>query len=288
MGGEDMRHEQIAKIKGTKPLTASEEAAAWEAGDRDKVIIAHLHLARKMAETFARRWHMDPDDLASEAFCGLVNAARKYDPAHGVRYYHYCQLWIRAHLWRYIMANWRILKIGTSHIQRKLFFQLKKEFMHIEERGGDTSPAGLADHFDCDVSEILIMQQILLQHDIPLDAPATAEEDLTVADAMALTAEGEDTAEDTHTADMVDRLHRVVDGFLEDKSGGDKRWSIIIYRRLLADEPATLQVIGDMVGVTRERIRQLEHIILTALKKYIKAKDPGLAALFRRKRDICQ
>lgn len=261
-------------------MTAAEERAAWAAGDIDRVITAHMHLARREAEKFGRRWHMDADDLASEAFIGLIRAAKKFNPDRGIRYHFYATMWIRAQLWRYIMDNLCVVKIGGSHIQRKLFFQLKQAFMEIESRGGDTSPEALARIFNCDVGEIVAMQGRLVG-DVDMDAPV-GDDGATVADMISMadpTTAAEHDA--THNADMADRLRALVDRFVAARSGGDPRWPRIIYGRLLTSEPETLQDIGDKSNVTRERIRQIEKSIYPQLKAYIEAEAPDIAALFR-------
>lgn len=275
-----MQHAEIARKKGTSYLTLAEEREAWERGDHDRIITAHLHLGRRIAEQFARRWGLDADDLASEAYVGIVRAAKKYDPNRGVRFSFYCQLWIRAQIWRYIMSNWRAVKIGTSHLQRQLFFQLRREFRVLEESGGDTSTEALAERFGCDPEEILVMQRALLG-DVPLDAPAG--DDVTVSDIIALADPAADAAaDDADGYELAERLRGLVADFLRDRSQGDRRWSDIMWFRVLADEPATLQYIGDMSNVTRERIRQIEKSIYPELKTYIEEKAPDIVELFSR------
>lgn len=279
-----MRHAEIASKRGTAYLTPAEESDAWARGDHDRIITAHLHLGRRIAEQFARRWGLDADDLASEAYIGLVRAARKYDPSRGVRYSSYCQLWIRAQIWRYIMANWRAVKVGTSHLQRQLFFGLCREFRALEEVGGDTSTEALAERFGCPAEEIAIMQRALLG-DVPLDAQAG--DGVTVSDIIALSDPAADAAtDDAVDAELAERLRGLVAAFIRDRSQGDRRWADIIWYRILADDPATLQNIGDMSNVTRERIRQIEKTIYRELKAYIEEKSPDMVELFRTRQNM--
>jgi len=116
-------------------------------------------------------------DLIQEGNIGLIQAARKFDPYKNVKFSYYASFWIKAYILKFIMDNWRLVKIGTTQGQRKLFFKLKKEKQSLIDQGFDPKPKLLSEKLGVTVKEIVDMDQRLDSWDISLDAPLKEDSD---------------------------------------------------------------------------------------------------------------
>jgi len=135
-------HRYLQEISQHRLLTREEtdELAIHfnETGDPEaayKLVSANLRLVVKVAMDFQKYWMQNFLDLIQEGNVGLVQAVKKYDPYRGVKFSYYAAYWIRAYILKYIMDNWRLVKIGTTQAQRKLFFGLNKEKKLLESQG---------------------------------------------------------------------------------------------------------------------------------------------------------
>ena len=112
-------------------------------GDKEaafKLIVSNLRLVVKIALEYHRYWTNNLLDLIQEGNVGLMQALKRFDPFRGVRFTSYASFWIRAYILKYIMETWRLVKIGTTKAQRKLFFDLKKEKERLDQMGFDRTP----------------------------------------------------------------------------------------------------------------------------------------------------
>ncbi len=205
-------------------------------------------------------------DLVQEGNIGLMEAVKNFDPYRGIRFPSYAVWWIRAYIIRYVMNNWRMVKIGTTQAQRKLFFNLQKEKDRLEAEGFVAGPKLLAQRLDVKESEVVEMEQRLSARDLSVDAPVEAGEAATMLDFLPST--GATTEEEVASAESRELISQKVKEFGETLTGKDR---VIFEGRLMSEEPLTLQEIGDRYGISRERVRQIEERVKKKLKAYLTA-----------------
>ena len=268
----------LAEIRRYALLTPEEEhelAVQYkEEGDVQaayRLVTANLRLVVMIARGYQRAFQ-NLIDLIQEGNVGLMDAVRNFDPYRGVRFPSYAVWWVRAYIIRYIMNNWRMVKLGTTQAQRKLFFNLKKEKDRLEAEGFTPAPKLLAQNLGVKEREVVEMEQRMAGRDLSVDAPIDAEdESATFLDFLAdPTANVEDTVSTTEYRGVIGRK---LAAFAETLDGKE---AVIFNERLLAEEPLTLQEIGDRYGITRERVRQLESRLKRKLKAYLVSELPDL------------
>jgi RNA polymerase sigma-32 factor len=233
-----------------------------------RLVTSNLRLVVKIAHEY-RRAHRNLLDLIQEGNVGLVQAVKKYDPYRGVKLSSYAAWWIRAYMLKFILNNWRLVKIGTTQAQRKLFFNLKKEKDKLESMGFDTSSKALAEALDVPEREVIDMERRLGQGELSLDAPLGNDDDSGRSHLDLLESSGETRPDvraegDEFRAMLRDKLEE----FAKTLRG---RELTIFQERLLTDQPKTLQEIGESYGISRERARQLEKRLTDKLKTYLQA-----------------
>lgn len=227
-----------------------------------KLITSNLRLVVKIALEFQRTF-VNILDLIQEGNIGLLQAISKYDPYKGVKLSSYASWWIRAYILRYILNNWRMVKIGTSQAQRKLFYNLHKEKERLERMGFSPLPALVAKELDVPQRDVEEMEHRLSQSEISLDTPLSEDARTTVGDTLpAYQAQPDEVLGDEQQRNMVQKL---IEEFAKDLSEKER---IILFERMYADNPKTLQELGEQFKVTRERVRQLESRLIKKLKKY--------------------
>lgn len=230
------------------------------------MILANLRLVVKIAHDYARSG-MQMVDLIQEGNIGLVQAIQEYDPYRGVKFSSYASYWIKAYIRSFILKNWSLVKIGTTRAQRALFYRLQKEKSKLEAMGIEPDRKLLAERFQVKEREIDEMSQRLAGRDLSLNAPVQrhaddSDEMLQLVEDPELNAELQ-LAESEIRKEFAERL----DHFERTLSGKE----LVIFReRLRAENPKTLQEIGEAYGITRERVRQLEARVVEKLREYMK------------------
>ena len=229
------------------------------------LVTANLRLVVKIAHEFARA-SRNLLDLIQEGNIGLMEAVKSFDPYRGIRFPSYAVWWIRAYIIRYLMNNWRLVKIGTTQAQRKLFFNLKKESDRLEAEGFSPQPRLLAQRIGVKEAEVREMQERMGQSEISLDQPTGPDEDSQLLDILPDTGHNpeEATADAEWRAFAKDKVEQFA-STLKDKE------LEIFQNRLLAEQPLTLQEIGERFGISRERVRQIETRLKRKLKDFIKS-----------------
>jgi RNA polymerase sigma-32 factor len=229
-----------------------------------QLITANLRLVVKIAMDFQRYWMQNLMDLIQEGNVGLMQAVKKFDPYRGYKFSYYASFWIKAYIIKFIMDNWKLVKIGTTQAQRKLFFNLRKEKERLEAQGIEASPKLLSHRLDVKESEIIEMDQRLNSWEISLDSPLREDSEDTHKSFLP----SDDLPVDDQLADQEAKaiLHDKLMRFREQLKGKE---AVIFDKRLLTDEPMTLQEIGDQFGISRERVRQLESRLKKNLKAYL-------------------
>jgi RNA polymerase sigma-32 factor len=233
-----------------------------------KLIEANLRLVVKIAYEY-RRAHRNLLDLVQEGNVGLIQAVSKFDPYRGVKLSSYAAFWIRAYILKFILNNWRLVKIGTTQAQRKLFFNLRKEREKLEQLGFQPTTALLAEKLDVHEREVIEMERRLAAPEASLDAPLGAGDDggeRTRLDYIPSDAERPDRQ--VAQSQFAQLLRSKLETFAATLEG---REQTIFRDRWLTEDPLTLQEIGDRYNVSRERARQLEKRMLDRLKKYLEA-----------------
>jgi len=233
-----------------------------------RLVTANLRLVVKIAYEY-RRAYKNIMDLVQEGNIGLMQAVKRYDPYRGVKLSSYAAWWIRAYILRFILNNWRLVKLGTTQAQRKLFFNLRKKRAELQAMGIDPSNEEIAKALQVPEADVAEMDVRLAQSEKSLDAPVGDADGRAIAkvDMMPAAGAGPETqmADEELQALLKDKLAE----FRQTLAGKEKDLAIFDLR-LVSDDPLTLQYLGDKFGISRERVRQLEQRLLARLRDYLK------------------
>jgi RNA polymerase sigma-32 factor len=231
-----------------------------------RLVTANLRLVVKIAYEY-RRAYRNIMDLVQEGNIGLMQAVKRYDPYRGVKLSSYAAWWIRAYMLRFILNNWRLVKIGTTQAQRRLFFNLSKEKAKLTAMGIEPTTEEIAKRLNVEESEVIEMDRRLARSDASLDTPVKDGEARGATRLELLPSSGEAPDSVAENAEIEELLKVDLDEFRKTLTGKDV---VIFDKRLVADEPLTLQELGDEFGVSRERVRQLEARLTGKLRDYLK------------------
>ena len=270
----DPMQQYLREIQRHPLLTPDEEHAlavkyvqTGDVGAARRLVTANLRLVVKLAYEY-RRAYKNIMDLVQEGNIGLMQAVKRYDPYRGVKLSSYAAWWIRAYILRFILNNWRLVKLGTTQAQRKLFFNLNKEKARLSAMGIEPSSAEIAVRLGVEEQEVTDMDRRLSSGEMSLDAPVGDTEGRPVSrlEMMPTTMSGPDAAvADGEIAQMVKA--KLAD-FRTTLKGKDIE---IFDERLVAEDPLTLQELGDKFGISRERVRQLEARLTGRLRDFLKS-----------------
>lgn len=206
-------------------------------------------------------------DLIQEGNIGLMEAVQNFDPYRGVRFPSYAVWWIRAYIIRYIIANWRLVKIGTTQAQRKLFFNLKKESERLEREGIYPSTKLLADRLNVREGDVIEMSQRLGGPDVSVDAPLGEESD---ANLLSVIPSGDESMEESLAKKQLHgALKEALDEFTQTLKVNEQT---IFKGRVLDEDKRTLQEISDELSISKERVRQIENKVREKLKAFVAAR----------------
>jgi RNA polymerase sigma-32 factor len=228
-----------------------------------KLVTANLRLVVMIAREYQKAFR-NLLDLIQEGNMGLMEAVKNFDPYRGVRFPSYAVWWIRAYMIRYIMNDWRMVKIGTTQAQRKLFFNLQKEKEKLEAEGLTPGPKLLAQRLNVKEDEVVEMEQRLGSRDLSVDVPMGDDDEATLLHFLPDDKQSpeEQLAETQYQELLREKMAQFAEG-LKDKE-------LVIYReRLLNEEPRTLREIGEKYGISRERVRQIEERVKKKLKNFL-------------------
>jgi RNA polymerase sigma-32 factor len=204
-----------------------------------------------------------------------MHAVKKFDPYKNVKLSTYAAWWIRAFILRYVMENWRMVKLGTTQAQRKLFFNLKKEKEKLLAQGFDAGPKLLAEKLQVTEQDVIEMDQRMGNDEFSLDAPVGDESRESHGDRLSNHAAGAD--EQLGDAELVRRFQAELRAFSTTIT--DEKEKYIFEKRLTAEEPLKLQEIGTHFGVSRERARQVEAKLIARLKVHVQERLPDFKEL---------
>lgn len=202
-------------------------------------------------------------DLIQEGNVGLMHAVREFNPYKGVRLITYAVWWIRGYIQEYLMRQYSMVRIGTTATQRKLFYQLQKQKEELERVGYDQAIAQLSGKLGVEASEVSMMQQRMSSRDVSLDKPLSESQKTTLLN-MQKSLDEESIDERLGKWEEIQILKEKIAQLRPELT---EREQIILDSRLLAEEPATLQEIGDKYHITREAIRQMEQRLIEKIKQ---------------------
>jgi RNA polymerase sigma-32 factor len=235
-----------------------------------KLVTSNLRLVVKIAYEY-RRAYKNIMDLVQEGNIGLMQAVKRYDPYRNVKLSSYAAWWIRAYILRFILNNWRLVKLGTTQAQRKLFFNLRKKRAELAALGIDPTHEEIAKSLNVPAADVAEMDVRLSSNERSLDAPVGNGGDaegrsIARVDMMPSLSSGPETlvAGEELQVLLKDKLAE----FRETLVGKEKDLAIFD-ERLVADDPLTLQELGDRFGISRERVRQLEQRLTGKLRDYL-------------------
>lgn len=245
-----------------------------------KLVTSHLRLVAKIAMKY-KGYGLPMADLVSEGNIGLMKAVKKFEPERGFRLSTYAMWWIKAAITEHILKSWSLVKLGTVASQKKLFFSLRniKARLSIMDTGEltDQQAQEIADQTKVSVADVKNMNRRLAARDYSLNATVTEDETVEYVDTLVddrpspeaqLAAREEFGAKDNLLQEAIANL--------------PERERAIFVERHLSEEPKTLEELGTVYGVSRERIRQLEARAFEKVKKAVLAaagdKAPDLLA----------
>src|SRR5512147_460307 len=261
----------LAEIRRYPYLSKEEELRLFQEyhahGSREaavKLIMANLRVSVAIASEYLHTG-ADHMDLIQEGNVGLMQAIKKFDPAKNVRFYAYAAWWSRAYILRYLLNTFRLVKIGTTQDQRKLFYNLKKEKAKLEREGFAPDTKLLADRLNVRERDIVEMDQRLGSWELSLDQPIGEDQQGSLLDVLP---SQQVPADEQLAQDELKTLFRTK--LAEFIKTLDERDEDILRNRILSETPLTLDDLGAKYGITKERTRQLEARIIKRLRDYIK------------------
>ncbi len=231
-----------------------------------RLVTANLRLVVKIAYEY-RRAYRNMMDLVQEGNIGLMQAVKRYDPYRGVKLSSYAAWWIRAYMLRFILNNWRLVKVGTTQAQRKLFFNLNKEKARLTAMGIEPSHAEIAKRLNVAESEVTEMDRRLARADASLDATVNEADGRSTTRLELMPSSNATPDQIAEGSEFSELLHGQLEEFRKTLTGKDVD---IFDKRVVADEPLTLQELGDQFGVSRERVRQLESRMMGKLREHLR------------------
>jgi RNA polymerase sigma-32 factor len=246
-----------------------------------RLITAYMRLAISMASKF-RRYGAPMGDLIQEASLGLMKAADKFDPDRGVRFSTYAVWWIKASIQDYVMRNWSMVRTGSTSSQKSLFFNMRRVQARLERealaRGEELDRhqmrQAIAMEIGVPLHDVEMMEGRLSGSDFSLNATQSTEDEGR---------EWIDTIEDDgeHASEIVENEHdtETLRGWLVDAlSSLNERERFIVTERKLKDEPRTLESLGNELGLSKERVRQLEAAAFQKMRKKLETQSKEVHA----------
>ena len=221
----------------------------------ERLALSNLKLVVKISMGYNNMYH-DILDLIQEGNVGLLHAIKKYNPYKGTKFSTYAQFWIRAYMMKFIMDTWSIVKLGTTQGQRKLFYRLNKERRRLEQLGLYPATRIIAQNLQVKEEEVKEMETGLAFNDVYLESPVSDEGSDTMMDLLADDEDVEYVVTEKEKQNVLAKIIKTFTATLNEKE------ECVLHKRLMADEPLTLEEIGMKFRISRERERQIEREVL--------------------------
>ncbi|MGO9134499.1 MAG: RNA polymerase factor sigma-32 [Methylovirgula sp.] len=263
----------VAAAKSAPFLERDEErelAVRWKTNRDERALHqltqAHMRLVIALAVRF-RHYGLPIADLIQEGHVGLLEAAARFDPEREVRFSTYATWWIRAAIQDYILRNWSIVRGGTSSAQKALFFNLRRLRAQLANSGGGTAVIfdRIAETLGVSRSDVEVMDSRLSVPDLSLNAPVSDSDPAMPSQRMDFLPD-DGPLPDEIVAGNIDSSRR--SGWLADALAGlSQRELDILRERRLVENASTLEALGDKLGISKERVRQIENRALEKLRR---------------------
>jgi len=265
-----LRH-YLLEISKYEPLSHDEEQRLArllrDHQDRDaarRLVTSNLKLVVRVAFLY-NKVYSNLMDLIQEGNVGLLQAVKKFDPDRGTRLSTYATWWIKAYIIKFILDNFRIVRVGTTNDRRKVLMNLRKEKRKLEAQGIMASPQLIAKALSVSEDDVIAVENSIQSYDLSLDQKVSDDSEASYLESLAST----EALIDERLA--AGELKELIDTKLNEFSSGlSEKEQLILQKRLLAEEPLTLQAIADKYGVTREAIRVSEKRLIGRIKDYMK------------------
>lgn len=232
------------------------------------LVSANLRLVVKIAFEY-RTLYSNVLDLIQEGNIGLMKAVSKFDPTKGARLGYYASWWIRSYILKYLLDNFRLVKVGTTQAQKKLFYHLMREKEKLEAQGLLAGPRLLAEKLNVREKDVVEMEQRLSGRgaEMSLDTPIVQSDGRQTSHLDLLEDDQESVDHTLERSELIQILQNRLPLFQKNLNEKELR---ILKDRLLAEEPKTLQEVADLYGLTRERARQIEAKVIEKLREFLK------------------
>ena len=283
----DIRRSFVRAAMDAPFLTREDEhdlAVRWRSHqDTDalnQLTTAHMRLVIAIASRF-RNYGLPVSDLVQEGHVGLLEAAARFDPDREVRFSTYATWWIRASIQDFVLRNWSIVRGGTSSAQKALFFNLRRLRMRLAQKAeGDptidihgeiASAVGVSRH------DVMMMEARLAGADMSLNAPVGDDDPNSASDRLDFFADSSPLPDEV-VGESIDGERRLA--WLQSAMTVlSERELQILRERRLSEDGETLEALGSKLGISKERVRQIENRALEKLKKALLERNPRFAAL---------
>ena len=283
-----VRRQFVKAAMAARFLERDEEralAVSWrDRGDEaalHELASAHMRLVISLAARF-RHYGLPIADLIQEGHVGLLEAAARFEPEREVRFSTYATWWIRASIQDYILRNWSIVRGGTSSAQKALFFNLRRLRAKLSQEGGAAARANMfatiALAIGVSPADVELMDTRLSGSDISLNAPVTDADSSGQTERVDFLVDDKPLPDET-VGEQIDGDRRI--GWLREalKVLSERELRIVRERRL-AEDAATLEALGDRLGISKERVRQIESRAMEKLRRALSDRyDAPAAAL---------
>ena len=245
-----------------------------------QITMAHMRLVISMAAKF-RNFGLPMNDLIQEGHVGLLEAAARFEPERDVRFSTYATWWIRASIQDYILRNWSIVRGGTSSAQKALFFNLRRLRARLAQDDPTLTESAIhsqiANTLGVHAKDVAVMDARLSGSDSSLNAPMSDGESGASSDRMDFL-KSDEPLPDEQVSTIIDEERRNL--WLGDALNTlNPRELRIIRERRLAEDGATLESLGSALGISKERVRQIENRALEKLRAVLTSQSPEIASL---------
>lgn len=266
----------LQDIKNAPVLTSEQENALvkrmHDANDMNAakmLVSANLKTVVRIAYEYRSMYH-NLLDLIQEGNIGLMKAVSKFDPTKNARLGYYATWWIRSYILKYLLDNFRMVRVGTTAAQKKLFYHLMREKQRLEAQGITAAPALLAQNLDVKEKDVIEMEQRMLASnaEVSLDAQSSDRPDSDRRPSLLsqLFDPKIDALSSLEHDELIQMLQKELPEFRKTLNDKEK---MVLGARILAEEPKTLQEVADEFGLTRERVRQIEAKLIEKLRNHL-------------------
>ena len=262
--------------KKCTPLTNEElhdtacKAVAGDPKAIELLVSSNVKLASSLAYQYSDFDGMNVEDLTSEALMGLIESIPTFDPERGTKFTTYAAWRMRMRVLNYVIDNFRLVKIGTTQAQKKIFWRLNRDTEALRKEGTDPTEQALAERIDVKAKEIREMQIRMNHSESSLDVVYSpndyaVDRGITLFDTLD---NGEETPEQYVTDKrMVTWMQARMIEFEQTLTG---KYLIVWNYRIASEEPETMDTVSKRIGRTRQRVKQIDYKLRTAFKKYVK------------------